>query len=215
MVSLDIKLFLPLQLLLTAVGKSVARRPFLKTQAELCFGMCQGDISLLFRCRCCQPCSLGREQGLSSVGMQLLLSAASSWISSVPGPCVCGTMLCSHSAAEPPHSDYQTSRGGKRSEKKTSLTCHYWALAAVCYPIVTNNLCNFVSNVFLASFKHNDWGVTFSSQLCKYGMFSWLSGAILHLAHAPCPWNPEIQNTQAGSSVTVCSAYQLGMQSTK
>lgn len=32
------------------------------------------------------PCSLGREQGLSSVGMQLLPSAASSWISSVQAP---------------------------------------------------------------------------------------------------------------------------------
>lgn len=110
-----------------------------------------------------------------------------SWISSAPGPWLCGRMLCSHFAAQPPRSDYQTSRGGKRSEKKASLTCHYWVLAAVCYPIVTNNLCNFVSNVFLASFKHNDWGVTFSSQLCKYGMFSWLSGAILHLARGPCP----------------------------
>lgn len=102
-------------------------------------------------------------------------------------PCVCGRMLCSNFAAEPPQSDYQTSRARKKSEKKTSLTCHCLVLAAVCYPIVTNNLCKFVSNVFLASFKHNDWGVTFSSQLCKYGMFSWLSSAILHLAHGPCP----------------------------
>lgn len=109
-------------------------------------------------CRCSHPCCLGS---------QTLLSAANSWISSDPNPCVCvkGCVV-----TKPPHSNYQTIRGGKRSEEKTSLTCHYRSLAAVCYPIVTNNLFNFASNVFLASFKHNDWGVKFSSQLCKYGM---------------------------------------------
>lgn len=183
------QLFLPFQLLLTAEGKSVARRPLLKTpginfQAEVCFGMCQGDISLQFCCRIAIPAVWGGSK--AGQGWAVAPALCCKQLGQ-PSPRVCGRVLCSHFAAEPPHSDYLTSRGGKRSEKKASLTCHCWVLAAVCYPIVTNNLCDFVSNVFLASFKHNDWGVTFSSQLCKYGMFSWLSGAILHLARGPCP----------------------------
>lgn len=86
--------------------------------------------------------------------------------------CLC-EKLWSHFSAKLPHSNFQTIRRWKRSEKKTGLTCHYWFLAAVHYPIVTNNLFNFASNVFLAPFKHNDWGVKFSSQLCKYGIILW------------------------------------------
>ncbi|XP_074969728.1 N-acetylglucosaminyl-phosphatidylinositol de-N-acetylase isoform X2 [Phalacrocorax aristotelis] len=56
------------------------------------------------------------------------LSAANSWISSDPNPCVCVRRLCSHFSAKPPHSNYQTIRGWKRPEKKTSSICHYWDL---------------------------------------------------------------------------------------
>ncbi|KAM6338294.1 N-acetylglucosaminyl-phosphatidylinositol de-N-acetylase isoform 2-T5 [Alca torda] len=43
-----------------------------------------------------------------------LLSAANSWISSDPNPCVCVRRPCSHYSAKPPHSNYQTIRGQQR-----------------------------------------------------------------------------------------------------
>lgn len=79
MVSLYFRLFL-LLLLLTAVGKFVARRPLVKAQAELYFGMCQGDVFPLLCCRC----SVRAVWGV--LGSR---APANSWISSDPNPCVC------------------------------------------------------------------------------------------------------------------------------
>jgi len=68
MVSLYFRLFLLLLLLLTAVGKFVARRPLMTTQAELYFGMCQGDILLMFLCRCSRPAVWGVNKARGALG---------------------------------------------------------------------------------------------------------------------------------------------------
>lgn len=117
-----------------------------------------------------QPFCLGSQWGMRSVGKWLPCSQQHTAGSVRAETCVSVKRLWSCFSAQPPHSNYHTIGGWRRSEQRTSWTCHHWYSAAACFAVVTNNLFNFASNVFLASFIRNYWQVKFSWQLCKYGI---------------------------------------------
>lgn len=66
----------------------MARRPLVEIQAEFYFGMCQGDISLLFCADVIVVLSGESARAEECWAAAPLLSAANSWISSDPDPSV-------------------------------------------------------------------------------------------------------------------------------